>query len=307
MTERLYFDDSYLCEWNARIVERTLLEQKAAVILDRSAFYPTGGGQPHDRGEIAGCSVVDVCAREDGAVLHVLAHAAPLADEVACALDWPRRLDLMQHHSAQHILTQASERELGAATIGFHLTEDNATIDINRLVEDDQVDAILALANQIVMENRAIHCAWFARDELAGVRMRGVGAREWLRVVNIADFDVTACGGTHVRATGELGLIQITRRQQRGESTRLTFVCGERAFQDYTAKTAILRQLSVAATRPMSKLPAAFARQREEINGLKRQVKRVQSLLIEREVRDLLGAAETIGSLRVLGKVYSYR
>ena len=129
--------------------------------------------------------------------------------------------------------------------------------------------------------------------------------RERLRVVKIADFDATACGGTHVRATGELGLIQITRRQQRGESTRLTFVCGERAFQDYTAKTAILRQLSVAATRPMSKLPAAFARQREEINGLKRQVKRVQSLLIEREVRDLLGAAETIGPLRVSGKVYS--
>ena len=304
MTERLYFDDSYLCEWNARIVERTMLEEQAAVILDRSAFYPTGGGQPHDRGEIAGCAVVDVRAREDGAVLHLLAQAAPKADKVACALEWPRRLDLMQHHSAQHILTQACVRELGAATIGFHLTEDNATIDLDRVVDDAEIDAALALANQIVMENRAIHCAWFTGAALAGVRMRGVGAREQLRVVEIVGFDATACGGTHVRATGELGLIQITRRQQRGESKRLTFVCGGRALRDYRAKNAILQQLSVAATRSMFELPAAFARQREEIQRLKRQVKRMQSLLIERETRDLLAAAETMGSLRVVRKAY---
>ncbi len=304
MTERLYFDDSYLCEWNARIVERTMLEEQAAVILDRSAFYPTGGGQPHDRGEIAGCAVVDVRARVDGAVLHLLAKAAPKADKVACALEWPRRLDLMQHHSAQHILTQACVRELGAATIGFHLTKDNATIDLDCVVDDAEIDAALALANQIVMENRAIHCAWFTGAALAGVRMRGVGTRERLRVVEIAGFDATACGGTHVRATGELGLIQITRRQQRGESKRLTFVCGGRALRDYRAKNAILQQLSVAATRSMSELPAAFARQREEIQRLKRQVKRMQSLLIEGETRDLLAAAETMGSLRVVGKAY---
>ena len=195
-------------------------------------------------------------------------------------------------------------RELGAATIGFHLTEDNATIDLDRVVDDAQVDAALALANQIVMENRAIHCAWFTGAALAGVRMRGVGARERLRVVEIAGFDATACGGTHVRATGELGLIQITRRQQRGESKRLTFVCDGRALRDYKAKNAILKQLSIAATRSMSELPAAFARQREEIQRLKRQVKRMQSLLIERETRDLLAAAETMGSLRVVGIAY---
>lgn len=304
MTERLYFENSYLSEWSARIVERTVLDGRVTVILDRSAFYPTGGGQPHDCGEISGFPVIDVRNRHDGAVLHILDGEAPGTDEVVCVLNWQRRLELMRHHSAQHILTRASEWLFGAETIGFHLTVDNATIDLNRKLDNDQIEEIVVLANHIVIENRDVECAWHSESELAGVRMRGVAPRKRVRVVRIVDFDVTACGGTHVRTTGELGLIQVTRKQQRGASTRLTYVCGERAIHDYNVKNAILRELSGVATRPINELPSAFQHQKSEIKRLKRHVKRLHSLLIESEVRELRNTSQKLGAVHLIRKVY---
>ena len=179
MTERLYFDDSYLCEWNARIVERTMLEEQAAVILDRSAFYPTGGGQPHDRGEIAvvrwsmyarGKMVLSCTSwrKRHRKRIRLLARSSGRDGWIS-----------MQHHSAQHILTQACVRELGVATIGFHLTEDNATIDLDRVVEDAEIDAAQRGGQPVVMENRAIHCAgsrglrWLACGYAASARASG--------------------------------------------------------------------------------------------------------------------------------------
>lgn len=305
MTERLYWHDAYLRRWHARVVERREVAGKVALILDRSAFYPTGGGQPHDRGVIGGAPVADVQALDDGVIAHILAQEAPAAAEVVCELDWPRRRDFMQHHSAQHILTRACEKELGAATIGFHLTETSATIDLDGEPDEEGIEKARALANRIVMENRPIRADWRSDEAaLAEVRMRGVARRERLRVVEIEDFDATACGGTHARATGELGLIQITRRQARGKATRLTFVCGARALRDYSEKSALLRQLATAATRSMAELPAAFNDQREEIQRLRRQLKRNRATLMEVEARELRQHAIRLSEIPVVWKVY---
>src|SRR5829696_1341544 len=154
---RLYYDDAYTRDFTARIVERIEVDSHPAVILDQTYFYPTSGGQPNDTGLIGGVAVLDVMARkEDGAVVHVLAGEVE-GETVACALDWVRRFDHMQHHTGQHILSQAFVQVARASTVGFHLSTDSITIDLDQTnVSDDAVTAVETLANDVVWANRPV-------------------------------------------------------------------------------------------------------------------------------------------------------
>ncbi len=213
MTDRLYYTDSYARQFGARVLEQITLDERPAVILDRTFFYPESGGQPSDRGTLGGAQVIDVISRQsDRAVMHVLSqplHATDAQGEV----DWARRFDHMQQHTGQHILSQAFLRTADAETVSFHLGADSVTIDIAA----DRVTPALAekteeIANGVVLGDGPGR-AWFpAADEIAKLSLRKTpdvdGA---LRVVAIGDFDLTACGGTHVARTGEIGLIKILK------------------------------------------------------------------------------------------------
>ena len=301
-THRLYYNEPYIITFDAQLIALTEVAGAPAAILDRSYFYPTSGGQPHDTGQLNGVPVVDVAIREsDGAVLHVL--DAPLAiGPVAGRIDWARRFDHMQHHTGQHILSQAFIQVADADTVGFHLSPDSVTIDLERPdITPDQIDAAEALANRIVTENRAVR-TWFpSPDELPRLALRKVPEVEGkLRVVEVADFDTNACGGTHVARTGEIGLIKVLRAQRQGDTVRVEFCCGGRAFEDYRQKHALLSQLSADLTTGFTEIPASLSRLREENKALRRDVKTLHAAALEYEAAQLWQDANNAGSGHVV-------
>lgn len=313
MTHRLYYDDCYTVDFSAQIVEHLTVNEHQAVVLDQTCFYPTGGGQPHDRGQIAGVNVVDVFTRdEDRAVVHVL-ESEPRAsgDPVAARVDWARRFDHMQHHTGQHILTQAFVSVVGAHTVGFHLSENTVTIDLDRT---DLSVALIAeaesVANRVLQENRPVSVQLVDPDDLDGVRMRKLPRHlltKGLRVVEVEDFDVTACGGTHVRQTGEIGIIKVLRADKRGDKTRIEFVCGGRALNDYRAKNGVIDQLTAALTCGQDEVVAAVERLQTDLKDQQRVQKALTNQLLDYEAEALVNDALLHVDIRIVMRVYAGR
>ncbi|HEX8352196.1 MAG TPA: alanyl-tRNA editing protein, partial [Pyrinomonadaceae bacterium] len=236
-TERLYYTDSHLVEFDARVVEVSRTEDgRAAVTLDRTAFYPTGGGQPADTGALGAARVVGCVESEGGVVLHVCEGETPEAG--ACVrgrVDWARRLDHIQQHTGQHILSQAFVALHGAQTRSFRMMGDACEIDVE-LAEpsDERVERAVDRANEIVWGDLAVRVHQVTPEEAARMPLRKDSEREGaLRVVEIEGFDFSPCGGTHARATGEVGVIAARQWERAKGLVRVTFVAGGRALADY--------------------------------------------------------------------------
>jgi alanyl-tRNA synthetase len=307
---RQYYTDSYTRAFQARVTERAEVDGQPALALDATWFYPTGGGQPHDTGTINSVAVVNVVARaSDKAVLHVL--AAPVDGETAeCAIHWPRRFDHMQQHTGQHILTQAIIQTSGAPTVGFHLSDDTVTIDLDGALTLDGLTAAEDLANRIVWEDRPVTARLVGLDEAEGVRVRrlpGELATDGLRVIDIDGFDQTACGGTHVARTGEIGLIKLVRADKRGDKTRLEFRCGGRALGDYRLKNAVINGLTADLTVGIEELRAAVGRLQDNLRETQRSLKAASGRLLEADAAELLATAEARGGARVVAQVLAGR
>lgn len=308
MTLRRYYADSYTRTFGANVVEVALAGGAPAAILDESFFYPTSGGQPHDTGRLAGATVVDVELRDDGEVLHVL--DAPVAKgPVQASLDWIRRFDHMQQHTGQHILSQAFLRMADAPTIGFHLGAETVSIDLGLpgLGEAKVADA-LTLANGIVTANHVVR-AWFpSPDELAELTLRKTPEVDGaLRVVAIGDFDLSACGGTHVAQTGEIGLIEILKTERLKRGVRVEFLCGGRAATDYARKHGIVRDLSIALTCAPVDLRESVARLQGALTDARRELATFRERELDQEAARLLDAARTPGSFRIVRAAWSER
>jgi alanyl-tRNA synthetase len=308
---RLYYDDAYTAEFAARVVERLKIEDRPAVILDRTYFYPTSGGQPNDTGTINGVTVVDVTTRkEDAAVVHWLAGEVT-GDEVTGVVDWARRFDHMQHHTGQHILSQAFVQVASASTVGFHLSGESVTIDLDRSgLSDAQVNVVEDLANQIVFADRPVTARLVKADETEGVRMRKLPEHlltDGLRVIDIDGFDVTACGGTHVARTGEIGIIKVLKLEKRGDKLRVEFRCGGRALRDYREKNAIANQLSADLTCALSDLPQAVGRLQEDFKAAQRALKAATNTLLDYEAERLLQLADTDHQMRLVAQDFPDR
>ena len=308
-TERLYYADSYSTAFEATLTSTTAVNGAPAAILDRTCFYPTSGGQPHDTGALGGAAVLDVIVREsDGEVLHVLDRAL-VPGRVSGQVDWARRFDHMQHHTGQHILSQAFERLAQAETVGFHMSPDSMTIDLDQPgLAPATVDAAEDLANQIVTGDRPVR-AWFpTEDELAALALRKVPDVEGrFRVVAVEGFDVTACGGTHVARTGAIGLIKVLRTERRGDILRVEFRCGVRALRDYRLKNTLLHQIAAELTTGFAELPAVLARLRDENKALRRDLRQAQTLALAHEAETLWAAGEQIGGFRLVLAAYPDR
>jgi alanyl-tRNA synthetase len=263
LTERLYYTDSYLREFRANVTEAA--EGGCRVYLDRTAFYPASGGQPHDTGTLGGTEVIEV-ADDDGRIAHVT--AAPVApSEVACRIDWPRRFDHMQQHSGQHLLSAVLVEMYSAQTVGFHLGAASSAIDVAvRSLTDGQLAAAEARANEVVFENRPVAIS-FEDSETAGGLRKASERQGTLRIVSIEGLDRSACGGTHVRATGEIGPILIRKLDRAHGNLRIEFLCGMRAVRraraDYDALSRIARTFSSA----IDDAPAQAAAQAESLEA----------------------------------------
>lgn len=296
MTERLYYTDAYTLTFDAQVVEQVDCDGQPALVLDRSYFYPASGGQPHDTGQINGVPVIDVRVREaDGAVLHLLAEPVS-GPAVSAAVDQARRFDHMQHHTAQHILTRAFIETSGASTASFHLGSENVTIDLDcPALSASALEAAEALANAIVMQNLPVR-AWFpAPEERAALELRKVPEVEGsLRVVQIGAYDATACGGTHVAQTGEIGVIKVLRTEKYKHMVRVEFICGGRALADYRAKHTILMELAGALTTGYTGIGAALEKLQAENRALRADLRAAREALLAAEAAELLAGATPV-------------
>ena len=306
---RLYYSDSYTRSFRASVVERTEVNNQPAVVLDATYFYPTGGGQPNDTGTIAGVAVLDVITRpEDKAVMHVLAGSIEM-DAVDCTIDWQRRFDHMQQHTGQHILTQSFVQTSGLHTVGFHLSADTVTIDLDAsLLSPEAIAAAEDLANQIIWENRPVTARLVDPNDAEGVRMRRVPgqlATDGLRVVDIQGFDQTACGGTHVAHTGEIGQIKVIRAEKRGDKFRVEFRCGGRALADYRQKNAVTIGLMADLTVGLDEVRPAVARLQDAAREAQRSLKAASARLLELDAAEMLANLPESEGVRVLARVFA--
>jgi alanyl-tRNA synthetase len=259
MTERLYYTDSYLRHFTARIVERS--EDGLTVCLDRTAFYPTSGGQPFDTGSIGGIPVLDVV--DDGErIAHIL--AAPLhSGPVDCSIDWDRRFDHMQQHTGQHVLSAVFEDLFGLRTVGFHLGAEVSTIDLEGAPADAAaMRETERRANEIVFENRRVAVLFEDAAEAQGLR-KPSGREGTLRIASIDALDRSACGGTHVRATGEIGPILLRKLEKIRQSWRVEFLCGRRAVARARADYESLSKSAQLFSAPLDDVPSLVAAQLE--------------------------------------------
>ena len=228
MTKRLYYTDAYLTTFASTVVDRG--EDGTRVCLAETAFYPTSGGQPHDLGTLGGVAIRDI-VDEGERVVHVLASPLPGADRVDGAIDWTRRFDNMQQHTGQHLLSAVFEDLFGAATVSVHFGPDYSTLDVDsEALSYQQLVKAERRANEIVREARPVAVTF--EDAATATGLRKASDREGtLRIVSIADLDRSACGGTHVRSTAEIGPILIRSSEKVRKATRVEFVCGDRALR----------------------------------------------------------------------------
>ncbi len=287
MTLRLYYDDPTCREFSARVCEWRDTERGPAVRLDRTAFYPTSGGQPHDTGVLNDVAVLDVWDEETGAIWHLLARRLE-GDHVVGQIDWGRRFDHMQQHTGQHLLSAVCVAELDAATVGFHLGATASTIDLdtgNRsALTWDDVAYVETRVNQIVFENRPVTIHNVRPDALGDIPLRKPPKVTGIvRVIWVADCDASACGGTHVQRTGEVGLLKVTDIERYKGGTRVTFLCGGRALTDYARALSVLRTVGGALSVSQDEVPAAVARLQEDLKTTRRALHQTQGELLQQE------------------------
>ena len=309
MTRTLYQTDSHTTEFTAKVVQRREYAGHTAVILDQTCFYPTGGGQPHDVGTLNDATIIDVLIDESsGELLHIISGELP-GDQVAGVVDWMRRRDHMQQHTGQHILSETFIRELGAQTVSFHLGEEYSTIDLDKSeISTAQLEAVENAANEIVFQNKPVQARFVEREELEQIPLRKAPTVAGpIRVVEVEGFDWSACGGTHCRATGEVGLIRISHVERRGEETRITFLCGQRALEDYRRRDSILMQLATRLTTGYEALPDVIQKMDEEARTYQRQLQQAQESLAAYEASVLLADASAIGGKRVIMHAFDDR
>jgi alanyl-tRNA synthetase len=286
MTERLYYHDAYLRDFTAHVVGTS--SDGATAYLDRSAFYPTSGGQPFDTGLLAGIPVLDV-ADEGDLIAHRLAAPLPTVD-VECSIDWKRRFDHMQQHTGQHLLSAVFEEQLDLRTVSFHLGQDSSTIDLEvGSIDGGAVREVESRANQVVCENRPVTLQFEEAAQVKGLR-KPSERDGTLRIVTIEGLDRSACGGTHVRATGEIGVILIRRLEKIRQTVRVEFLCGARAVararSDYDALSRTAQLFSAA----LDEVPALVAAQLEAARSADKARRKLQLELVVYQGRELYQA-----------------
>lgn len=304
MTDRLYFIDPYLRSFTARLTGRRTRDGRTEVSLDSTAFYPEGGGQPPDHGLLDAARVVDVQADDDGTVWHTLDGRLDGEDEVFGQVDWPRRFDHMQQHHGQHLLSAAFEELFQLPTLAFHLGAEYATIDLPGDVNEATIRAAEDRTNELIWEDRPIFARFVSPEELATIPLRKPPTVHGpVRVVSVSGFDHSACGGTHPRTTGAVGLLHVRRRERRGGETRVEFVCGGRALRDLRTRGALLGRLASGLSVGLDELEEAITRLRDQEASYRKRLGAAMERLLALEARDLVASAPRIAGTPLVRQV----
>ena len=300
MTDRLYYRDSFLYEFDAEVRE-VQGNPKPALILDRTAFYPTSGGQVFDTGVISTeaeiLTVTEVADAEDGRVVHYL-EAPPKSvlpgSKIHGQIDATRRRDHMQQHTGQHVLSAAFVRLFNMLTVSFHMGDDHCSIDLDTAVlAKDQIEQAEFLANEIILENRVVRVRFVSREEAGklGLRKLPPAERDELRLIDIHEFDFSACGGTHVNQTGQIGCILLRKTEKVRQGWRIEFIAGQRAVATARRDFTTLTEAAGLFSAHIYDVPQQARKALDEIRALRKQREQVQEELTEAQAVALL--AET--------------
>ncbi len=301
MTNRLYYTDPYRAEFDATVVGIDTVDGRTHVILDQTAFYPTSGGQPFDTGTLGGAAVSEVIDREDGTIAHVTSGSLKVGETVQGAIDWARRFDHMQQHTGQHVLSAAFDRLFAIRTDSFHMGTVSATIDLAREVSATEVARAEDEANSIVWQDRTVAIRFASAEEAARMPLRKESGRTGpLRLIDVDNFDLSACGGTHVSRTGGVGVIAISGWEKFRGGARVEFLCGGRALGRFR-----LWRDSLAATQKFlsvapPEMAAAVERMQGDSKAQQRTLRRFQEQLAVHEAHALLVKAVPSGDHVVL-------
>ncbi len=317
MTDRLYYHDSFLYDFEAE-VEEIPASQRPAVILNRSAFYPTSGGQIFDIGTISidgnqTLRVTEVADTEDGRVVHYL--EAPVKDlppgtRVRGQIDATRRRDHMQQHSGQHVLSAAFIKLFDLHTVSFHMADDYCSIDLDTPnLTKEQIESAERLANEIILENRPVDIRFVNREEAGKLGLRKLPAadRDELRIIDIHEFDLSACGGTHVRQTGQIGCILLRKAERVRQGWRIEFVAGQRAVATARRDFTTLTETAGLFSAQIYDVPQQARKSLEEVRALRKQREQSQEELAAAQAATLLSETPESNGRRVVIRTFSDR
>lgn len=310
-TERLYFTDAGTLEFSAQVVDVKPTGEGEQIVLDKTAFYPTGGGQPNDTGLLNMINVIDVFEDEAGIIFHVVKEPGQIqiGESVTGQINRARRLDHMQQHSGQHVLSQAFIQACNAETRSFHLGAETSTIDIELYSpSDDYIRAAEEVANRIIFDDRPMRIHLVNEEEATRLPLRKeVAVRGDIRVIEIEDFDWSPCGGTHATRTGQIGLIAIKSYERAKKMTRVEFVCGRRALLEYRQANATASAVARLFSSERDSAPELAARALEENKMLKKRLRDLLDLAMSAEAARLLADTSTTNDFKIIKRAYDGR
>jgi len=308
MTKKLYYTDSYKTNFTEKIVNKTKYFDKFAVVLEETYFYPTTGGQEHDIGTINGVDVIDVVEYNDQ-ILH-LTQKEISGDIAECNINWKRRFDFMQQHTGQHILSESIFKIAGYNTISSHLGEESSTIDLNcNNISQKEIAEFEVYANNIIYQNLDVKIHFISDTEVDKYPLRKPPKfTGLLRIIEIDGFDFSACGGTHVKKTGEVGLIKIVKSEKiKGNATRLEFLCGQRALNDYQWKHFLFADISYTLSSSEKEIPEKVRKLINENKLLNKQNDIYKEQILQIEAEKLINDAIIEKDTKIIKKVFYNR
>lgn len=306
MTEKLYRDNPYLRELTARVIEKKYQKGAFHLVLNRTLFYPhLSGGQPRDKGTINDIEVVDVYER-DNKIVHVIENDI-IGNDVILSIHWDTRFTHMQQHTGQHILSTVFSKLYNAKTVGFHLGSEFVYIDVTMsCLENSDLERIENFANKVVFSNFNVKTYYPSPQEISTLPLRKEPSVEGnIRIVEIDGIDYTPCGGTHVRNTGEVGIIKIRKWEKYKGNIRIEFVCGNRALQDFRRKNEHINSISSLLSAKDTNCLNAVQRMYDENKDLQKEIRLLRNKLMEHEVDDLYRNSKNYKDIKIVSKVFN--
>ena len=304
MTGKMYYKDSFLQEFKANINSVIEKDDKYHIVLDQTAFYPEGGGQPADKGLI-GQKKVTYVYEKDEVIYHVLNQIPEKKKELNCKIDWKRRFDFMQQHSGQHLLSAVLKDMYKANTVGFHLSSNSLTIDIDSELSSEEFELVENRVNKIIYQDREINAEYPDPEELKSMSLRKEpSVAEDIRVVEIKGIDYSPCGGIHLSSTGQIGIVSILNTDNYKEGMRITFLCGRRAVEDYKYKNKIVAEARDILSVSNDLINSSIKKLKNDLNEKSSKIQDLKEELVDYRVHNLMEQTEKKSGLRIIKKIY---
>jgi alanyl-tRNA synthetase len=300
----LYEKDPYKKKFRANLTSIEEKNSKYQVTLDKTYFYPEGGGQPSDKGKINGIDVNYVYKEKDK-VIHIIDKKPSKEKDLTCEIDWERRYDLMQQHTGQHLLSAVFKNEYNLNTVGFNLSEESLRIDLDKQISREKIKEVEEKVNNYIYRNIEISTLYPSKETLNNLDLRKEPTVDNnIRVIKIGEIDKSPCGGTHLNSTGELGIIKIISTENYKGGLRISFVCGKRALEDYSFKNNIITELKDELSVPPLNLISEVKRYKSDLKESENEISALNKKLLEYQAEELKKSAELIDGIKVIKKYF---